>query len=74
MYVKEEIKVRLNMIVDKYVNLMILHNSIIISKIKNQQVMRNRTNSYIKKLINKNILFNKRHQLIFLTYSNLLLS
>ena len=51
MYVKEEIKVRLNMIVDKYVNLMILHNSIIISKIKNQQIMRDRTNSYIKKLI-----------------------
>ena len=44
------------MIIEKYVSLIILYNSIIISKVKNQQIMRARTNSYIKKEIKKNII------------------
>ena len=43
------------MIVEKYVNLLILGNSIIVSKIKNHQILRARPNSYIKKTIHFSI-------------------
>jgi hypothetical protein len=43
------------MIAEKHVSILILHNYIIISKIKKHQVMRSRTNSIIKKSIHFSI-------------------